>query len=364
MIMHSELICNFCCWDATDSALTILDSFDDIDILYNNCAIIRTAMSKNQATFLRAALDYFENKQFPIKDGEYEKASHKLIEILEEYNDGSNLDISAIVSDYLGNDIAILQDVDELPVHFPGQHYIPLISASVSKLSNIELCVEAAKIGDANIVRKHLDIDNRSHKIAVVSAAVHNLQESVIDTVVDMMQSAKKEATVLRLAGDIFTQSHLFKKAEEYYNKSLKMHPNYYVTYSKMGALYQCWSSECSNDTDTPQKLMLNKAIESYDKALGLKPKHIKYAEVQERLDIVVEQLKHVHLVQDSEDAASVGYKDDTISEILSYVSEEDSEQLQVNDQDGYLKEMGIMLDNISLSGIVDPTIEEASDFP
>ena len=81
--MHSATVYNFCCWDEVDSVLTLLDSFDDIDILYKDGAIIRTAMAKNQVTILRAALDYFENKQFPIKDDKYEEASRKLMEILD-----------------------------------------------------------------------------------------------------------------------------------------------------------------------------------------------------------------------------------------------------------------------------------------
>lgn len=347
--MHSSLLYSFCCRDKADCALIILNSFDDIDIMYNDGDIIRVMISKNQATLLRAALDYFENKQFPIKDDGYKEKSQKLIETLEEFSDGSNAEISRLVSEYIGNDVAILQDVNDLPMNSPVQQHIPLISASVSKLSNIELCIEAAKIGNVSIIREHLDVENPSHKIAVVSAAIHNLQEAVIDVVMDMVEGNKKKATVLRMAGDIFTQADLFQKAEEYYNKSLEMHPNYYVTYSKMGALYQCWSAKGSVD-DTAQKLMLGKAIESYDKALEFQPKHIKRTEVQERLDIVASQLEHLRLVQDSEDTASVGCEDDAITEILLYVSEEDGSESNESD-------------NISLCGTQDCSLENAPDF-
>ena len=323
--MHSSSLYQFCCWDDPEGALLMLNTFDDIDIMYKEGAIIHAIIFNNQSVLLKAVLEYFENKQFPIKDSRYEEASKLLIETLENSVEGGNSEISTIVSEYIGSDIAVLHDVSDSQEQVEEKHSA-LVSATVSKISNIESCIEAAKIGDVNLVHEYLDIKNRAYKVAIVSAAIHNQQERVIDAVVDIAPDARQKATVLRMVGDICTQSSLFSKAEEYYDKSLKMHPNYYVTHSKMGALYQQWSQDASLNTDTVQKLILqNKAITSYDTALEHKPKNIKYAEVQERLDIVSKQLKHLQLTQDLQDDLNVDYEDG-ISELLSFTSDEDDD--------------------------------------
>jgi len=325
--MYSKTLHQFCAWHDEKGALDVLEFFGDIDILYNDGAIIRTMIANNQVSALKAALDYFENKQFPVKDSKYEEASDKLIEILEDATDGTGvpLEITTLISEYIGNDIALLRDIDGTDESQPSEHDATthgIISSTISKSSRIEDCIVAAKTGDRSIILQNLDIKNHSQKFMVISTAIQNQQEGIIDTVIDMAQNSKQKATVVRTAGDIYAQSCLFEKAEEYYNKSFEMHPNYYITYSKIGALYQRWSYEES--LDSHQKMLLqDKAIESYNMALERKPKHIIYAEVEERLEIVSKQLeclKSNHSVSNNADIESY----EATEELLSYLSDGD----------------------------------------
>ena len=85
-------------------------------------------------------------------------------------------------------------------------------------------------------------------------------------------------------------QGEDFQKAEEYYSKSLELHQKYYVTYSKLGALYQMWShSEGLVERDKID--CKQKAVENYLLALQHKPSHIQYAKIQDTIRIVTEQL-------------------------------------------------------------------------
>ncbi|MES2215612.1 MAG: tetratricopeptide repeat protein [Pseudomonadota bacterium] len=196
------------------------------------------------------------------------------------------------------------------------------MDATTSKSSSIEACIYAAKIGDVDTIRQHLDIGNRNHKLMIISTAIQHEQEGVITVLVDMAVDKKKAATVMRAAGDICTKQGLFQKAEEYYDKSLKLHPKYYVTYSKLGALYQHWSHEC---TDEDSGSLIHKAIERYKAALDHKPSRIKYREIQEKVDTINKQLDALKSVSSSEDHSDRA-SDLFIDDLLAYSSGEDTD--------------------------------------
>jgi hypothetical protein len=111
--MSSKTLYLFCCMDDEVSALQILETFDDLDILYDDGAIVRLVVAKNNTTLLKASLDYFEHKQFSDKGEKYKEAHNKLIEILEESSDGtdSSSAVHSLISEYIGSDIGRLSDV-------------------------------------------------------------------------------------------------------------------------------------------------------------------------------------------------------------------------------------------------------------
>ncbi len=94
---------DFCRWDDTKRVQELLDLFDDIDILYENGAFFDFAISKENIEICKVLLDYFEIKQFPIKNTEYKEAKNKLIEILENATDSIELSIEMknILSPYI-----------------------------------------------------------------------------------------------------------------------------------------------------------------------------------------------------------------------------------------------------------------------
>jgi hypothetical protein len=113
--MHSQIFYDYCVWNDETSALRMLNAFSDIDILYDAGGVIRSICTKNNPRILKATLDYFENRQFPQKDAGYHTARSRLIEILEECDEsvGSMSETHSIISEYIGSDIACLDDVAE-----------------------------------------------------------------------------------------------------------------------------------------------------------------------------------------------------------------------------------------------------------
>lgn len=127
VVMHSKLLLHFCVCDKEEDALWLLNTFDDIDILYDEGSIVRSICVKNRPHLLKAALDYFENKQFLDKGAQYQDSHHKLLEILEEASDwtDSSSEMHSLISEYLGSDIARLCDVSEAQDLVPSEQHAP-----------------------------------------------------------------------------------------------------------------------------------------------------------------------------------------------------------------------------------------------
>ena len=94
---------DFCRWNETEQVVRILNNFKDIDVLYENGSFFDFAISKNNFEICKSLLDFFENKQFPIKDVQYQEEKNKLIEILENATDSVELSIEMknILSPYI-----------------------------------------------------------------------------------------------------------------------------------------------------------------------------------------------------------------------------------------------------------------------
>ena len=101
--MTNKTLYNFCIWNDTKTILELLYTFDDINVLYENGSFFYSALSKENIEVCKALLDYFENKQFPIKDVQYQEERSKLIEILENATDSVELSIEMknILSSYI-----------------------------------------------------------------------------------------------------------------------------------------------------------------------------------------------------------------------------------------------------------------------
>ena len=133
--MHSELLHSYCILNDTESASWVLDTFNDIDLLYREGAIINSIVVNNNTHLLQAALDYFENKQFLDKESKkYEEANQKLVEILEEASEWvcTSPDTNAIIFKYLGVDIARLEDVSEADDLAPSRQHSSEHGASLT----------------------------------------------------------------------------------------------------------------------------------------------------------------------------------------------------------------------------------------
>jgi hypothetical protein len=91
--MTNKSLYNFCGWNDTKRVQQLLDTFDDIDILYENGSFFDFAISKGNVEICKALITYFENKQFPTKNTEYQEAKDKLIEILENATDSVDLSL-------------------------------------------------------------------------------------------------------------------------------------------------------------------------------------------------------------------------------------------------------------------------------
>lgn len=103
MFMSNKSLYNFCGWNDTKRAQELLDLFDDIDILYENGVFFDLAISKGNVEICKSLLNYFENKQFPTKNTEYQEAREKLVEILENATDSIELspEIKEVLSPYI-----------------------------------------------------------------------------------------------------------------------------------------------------------------------------------------------------------------------------------------------------------------------
>ena len=65
---------HYCRRDYTEKAVAILEKSNDIDIFYEDGIFFKFAISKSNVKVCKSLLEYFNNKQFPVKNQGYEEA--------------------------------------------------------------------------------------------------------------------------------------------------------------------------------------------------------------------------------------------------------------------------------------------------
>jgi hypothetical protein len=91
--LYNDSLYTFFCRDNSLNIFSILKTFNGINVLYENGFFFSYAISKGNIEICQALLDYFETKQFPKKNLQYEEARNKLVEVLE--NIVEEMDISS-----------------------------------------------------------------------------------------------------------------------------------------------------------------------------------------------------------------------------------------------------------------------------
>ena len=151
--MSNKSLYNFCGWNDTKRVQELLDLFDDIDILYENGVFFDLAISKGNVEICKSLLNYFETKQFPIKNSKYQEAREKLVEILENATDSVELspEIKEVLSPYidfessehntLNNSFSNLEDLlvfnyDELHLQ-PEEHNTTNVALSGNNIPEV-----------------------------------------------------------------------------------------------------------------------------------------------------------------------------------------------------------------------------------
>lgn len=109
--MNNSTLYNFCCANETRYALIILDSFNDIDVLYKEGVFFDLAVANKNISICKALLNYFETTQFPVKNQRYEEAKEKLTEVLENATDG--IELSKEMKEVLAPYIDFEDSIDE-----------------------------------------------------------------------------------------------------------------------------------------------------------------------------------------------------------------------------------------------------------
>ena len=90
-------------WGDISLILTKLKEFKYFDVLYDEGRFFSLAIEKNYCEIVKSLIQYFETKQFPIKNNEYSEAKEKLKEILEDATDSieTSAEMKQVLSPYL-----------------------------------------------------------------------------------------------------------------------------------------------------------------------------------------------------------------------------------------------------------------------
>ncbi len=139
--MINKILYNNFCWNEQKEVIKILNTYDNIDVFYKNGIFFEFALSKGNVDICNALLNYFENKQFPIKNKAYKEEKDKLVEILENITSEMKLtsEIKKVLSPYIDFEGSVdsrehdFDDFDlQLPISFEhDQNYEITTSGSV-----------------------------------------------------------------------------------------------------------------------------------------------------------------------------------------------------------------------------------------
>ena len=121
--MINKILYNNFCWNEQKEVIKILSTCSNIDVFYKNGIFFEFALSKGNIDICNALLNYFENKQFPIKNKAYEEGKTKLTEILENITDEMKLtsEMKKVLSPYIDFEDSVdsrEHDFDEVDLQF------------------------------------------------------------------------------------------------------------------------------------------------------------------------------------------------------------------------------------------------------
>ena len=121
--MINKILYNNFCWNEQKEVIKILSTCSNIDVFYKNGIFFEFALSKGNIDICNALLNYFENKQFLIKNKAYEEGKTKLTEILENITDEMKLasEMKKVLSPYIDFEDSVdsrEHDFDEVDLQF------------------------------------------------------------------------------------------------------------------------------------------------------------------------------------------------------------------------------------------------------
>jgi tetratricopeptide (TPR) repeat protein len=272
---------DYCRWNLDHKVKECLDAHPDILITDENGACLRLAISHKSPKMLEALLKHFKNS-LPTngQSREYTIAMNKMFSIFEDYIDFE--DLSVEIKNVL-------------------QKYLPSV---------VRKClVEASENGDSETIRE-LYPNFKAAAKDLLSAAVEQEQDEVIETIASMAETDKQKAMIFRNAADMYSKydksektialykksidacsdyltSHLHyanylqrqfcndinfdvektQEAESCYLKAIDINPAYSSTHKNLGNLYKAWSQyDLIRSKDLAQQ-----AVYSYIQAIECK---------------------------------------------------------------------------------------------
>ena len=136
--MSNYNLYHYCRRDYTEKAVAILEKSNDIDIFYEDGIFFKFAISKSNVEVCKSLLEYFNNKQFPVKNQGYEEAKEKLTGILENATDG--IELSKEMKEVLAPYIDFEDSIDErLNDSFLDEITIPFENETLNRATGEEI---------------------------------------------------------------------------------------------------------------------------------------------------------------------------------------------------------------------------------
>jgi len=286
--MFSQLY-DYCRWNWVQEAKAYLAKTPGITITNEDGICVRLAVSNNSPEMLELLFAYFKASLPQDKRAhEYAVSMQKMVDVFQEYIDFGDLsyDIINIIHIYLPNVVE-----KEL--------------------------IEAAEAGNTQKVKELYPYFPDITK-DLLSVAVVQEQESIIDTLASIAKTGKKKAMVLCDAADLCANyNNQLEKISKYYEESIKACPDYFIAhlhyanhlqrqfctdtrfeyeiakkaelhykiviehapkyscaYKKLGILYQIWSEH----DPIHSKELAKKAFDSYVRAIEYKIEKLQYS--------------------------------------------------------------------------------------
>jgi tetratricopeptide (TPR) repeat protein len=136
-------------------------------------------------------------------------------------------------------------------------------AVAASSHFSIEESSAAAQTGNITALNLYFNKNSKIYCQRVISIAAQYNQDIVIEAIVGMMDTPMQKTNIYRIAGDSYVHIS-WEKADNYYKKSLILHPDCFITLTKLGALYEEIFYSTKDDA------MRRKSMEHYELALSV----------------------------------------------------------------------------------------------